>query len=122
MDTPFRMNIRHFGSGIVLDLNGDLTKTAEEEMLHSRSWDQEMGPEGKYLILNFTGMPYINSAGIAILIRLSRTGRKAGYKTFAFGLNAHYQKLFRVVGLTEYKMIYPDEYSVMQRIEALEQL
>lgn len=71
------------------------------------------------MVLNFTGVPYINSLGIALLIRLVRTTAKAGNQTFAYGITPHYQKLFLMVGLTEYMMVYPDEYSILQRIEAL---
>jgi len=59
----------------------------------------------------------LHSSGIALLIRIVRAGRKAGYRTFAYGLTPHYQKLFRMVGLTEYMMIYPDEYTILARIE-----
>lgn len=121
MDTHFQVRLRSFERGIILDMNGDMTKLAEEEMLGQRSWETGLGASGPYLILNFTNVPYINSAGIAVLIRIVRAGMKGGFRTFAYGISPHFQKLFRMVGLTEYLMIYPDEYAVLQRIESLEQ-
>jgi len=120
VETAFTFQSRDFGTGLALTLAGDLTKAAEQALLDGFDWERGLGGGRRYLVLNLTGVNYINSAGMAVLIRLSRTGRKAGYHTFACGVTTHYQKLFRMVGLTEYMMIYPDEYSVMQRIEALE--
>src|SRR5690606_24164175 len=98
---------------------GDLTKSSEDYMLGLLPWEQGLGETKHYLVINFTDVPYINSAGIAILIRIVRAGLKGEFETFAYGLNSHYQKLFRMIGLTEHMVIYPDEYSIMQRIEHL---
>src|SRR5690606_1290153 len=115
---PFHVNVRKFEHGIILDLQGDIAKDAEDMLMSLNQWEQ--GLDGKtFLVLNFLQVPYINSAGIAILIRLVRYGIKGKYQTFAFGLSAHYQKLFKMVGLTEYMMIYPDEYSVLERLSTL---
>ncbi len=120
MEQSLRVDIRALPGSLALDLQGDLTKQAEDAVLRLRPWDEGLEGQRKYLILNLTRVPYINSAGIAVLIRLARSGRKGGYQTFAFGVTAHYEKLFRMVGLTEYLMVYPDEYAVMERISALE--
>lgn len=120
MDTQFQVRQRTFEYGIILDMDGDMTKQAEEAMLGQRAWETGL-THGPYLILNFTRVPYMNSAGIAVLIRIVRAGMKGGFRTFAYGITPHFQKLFRMVGLTEYLMIYPDEYAILQRIESLEQ-
>lgn len=105
---------------MILDMRGDLTKQGEEQVLSLCSWESGL-PDGKrYVILNLTDVFYINSAGIAVMIRLTRTGLKSGFHIFAYGISAHYQKLFRMVGLSEHLLIYPDEYAILQRIESLE--
>jgi stage II sporulation protein AA (anti-sigma F factor antagonist) len=119
VEQTFRLTGRPFVGGLVLDLSGDITRAAEGQILQYRNWELGLEDGGSYLVLNFTDVSYINSAGIACLIRLTRTGMKAGYHTFAYGLTPHYKKLFRMVGLTEHMMIYPDEYAVMRRIEEL---
>jgi anti-anti-sigma factor len=116
----FSYQSRMFQSGIVLTMVGDLTKAAEPMLLEDFDWENGLGDRRRYLVLNLTGLHYINSGGMAVLIRLSRSGRKAGYRTFACGVTPHYQKLFRMVGLTEYMMIYPEEYAIFQRIDTLE--
>lgn len=119
MNSEFSAALRPFPYGYVLDISGDLTKSSEEVLLHLNPWEQGLGKGGRFLVINFRDVPYINSAGIALLIRIVRAGLKGGYETFAYGLSSHYQKLFRMIGLTEHMMIYPDEYAIMQRIDDL---
>jgi len=112
--SEFHIGERFFAEGLILDLKGDVTKQAEDALLQWRKWEQAL--DGKRnLVLNFSDVPYINSAGIATLIRLIDACLKAGIDSYAFGLTSHYQKLFRVVGMTEFLMIYPDEYSLLKR-------
>jgi stage II sporulation protein AA (anti-sigma F factor antagonist) len=103
-------------NAVMYDLYGDLSREAEETLLALRDWEVEPAAGEICRVFNFTHVPYINSIGIAVLIRIVRSVAKAGGQTFAFGVTAHYQKLFRMVGLTEYLMIYPNEYAVVQRI------
>ncbi|WP_135551735.1 STAS domain-containing protein [Paenibacillus cymbidii] len=119
METSFRIETRPFPEGVIADLSGDLTKQAEDTVYSLVRPDGGLGDGRRYLVLNFTHVPYINSSGIAVLIRIVRSGRKSGFLTFSYGVTPHYQKLFRMVGLTEYMMLYPDEFAVLARIEAL---
>ena len=105
------------GRAVVLRLSGDLTTTSGDTLLRLYDWEKGLGDGASYLVLNLREVPYINSSGIALLIRIARAGRKGGYRVFACGLSPHYEKLFGMVGLTEFLMIYPDEYSVLQRLE-----
>lgn len=118
LENEFSMAIREVGEGMFLDLKGDLTKQAEEMLLQFRDWTEGLEPGKRYLILNFTNVAYINSYGIAILIRLVRIGAKEGFQTMAYGLNSHYKKLLRMVGLTEYMSIHNDETEILQQILA----
>jgi len=120
MEQPFTMETREFPNGIVLKLSGELTKAAENGLLSGLENEVELGKSIRFMALDLTKVTYINSGGMAVLIRLARMGRKAGVHTFAWGVTAHYEKLFRMVGLTEYLMLYPNEFAVIQRIEALE--
>lgn len=119
MNNEFLVNVRELEHCTILDLQGDLTKTAEESLIGTREWQEGLEGSKRYLVINLSQVPYVNSAGIAVLIRLLRFGIKAGFHTFAYGVSSHYQKLFRMVGLTEYMALYPNEYSVLQRIEEI---
>ncbi len=121
MEQAFRADVRYLSSlSMALDMQGDLTKQAEQSLLLMRPWQEGLDEGRTYLILNLTQVPYINSAGIAVLIRLSRAGAKGGFLTFGYGITPHYEKLFRMVGLTEYLTIYPDEHAIIERIAALD--
>jgi anti-anti-sigma regulatory factor len=58
---------------------------------------------------NFSGTDYLNSAGIGLIISLVEDATAAGRKVFAYGLNSHNRKLFRMVGLTERLTLVADE-------------
>ncbi|AZN38465.1 STAS domain-containing protein [Paenibacillus albus] len=120
-DQPFSIALHKFTGGLALKLEGDLSKSAESKLLSGFEGEMELGKSIRFLTLDLTKVDYINSGGMAVLIRLARMGSKAGVHTFAWGITPHYEKLFRMVGLTEYLMIYPNEFAVMQRIEALGQ-
>ncbi len=105
---------------MVLKLAGDLTKAAEADLLEGPGGAGSLGEDVRFLALDLSRVPYINSGGMAVLIRLARNGKKAGVHTFAWGVTPHYEKLFRMVGLTEFVMLYPDEFAVFERIESLE--
>lgn len=106
---------RRFGTGLILDLAGNLTRQSEEALLGRRRWDEGLA-EGRNLVLNFGGVRIVNSAGIALLIRLAHAGQKAGFRIYGIGVSGHYQKMFRLIGLTEFILLYPDEYSLMLRL------
>lgn len=120
MGATFRTSKRVLDNVIIYDVHGDLTKHAEETMLQLQQWERGLEDGRTILILNLTHVPYINSIGISILIRIVRTLIKAGCQTFVYGVSPHYQKLFGMVGLTEYMMIYPNEFAILQRIESLQ--
>jgi anti-anti-sigma factor len=115
-ETRFRVETKLFAQGKIITMYGELTKQAEELMLNY-PWDLELQNDHSNLVFDFTYVTYINSAGISILIRIVKPAIKSEYQLFAYGINSLQQKLFRAVGLTDYLMIYPDEYSILQRIE-----
>lgn len=120
MESTLELKVLPFDTGLSITLRGDLDQHAEQEIRSVMNWEEGLGDGQRYLILNMHELNFINSAGMALLIRIARGGRKNGYHTFVCGASAHYQKLFRMVGLTEYVMLYPDEYAALQRIESLE--
>ncbi|MBB3114211.1 stage II sporulation protein AA (anti-sigma F factor antagonist) [Paenibacillus phyllosphaerae] len=118
MEQPLVIDKREFPGGYVVQLKGELTRASEQDLLGRFTVENE---QIRFLALDLTEVAYINSGGMAVLIRLARTAKKSGTHTFVWGITAHYEKLFRMVGLTEWVMLYPNEFAVMQRIEALGQ-
>ena len=102
----------------ILRLSGEITKNTGEELLLLRNWESGL-PEGiTSLMIDFSKVSYINSAGIAALIRLFRLGGGGLYRSGCFGLHYHYEKLFMMVGLNKYLTIFPSEWSAMEKIQS----
>ncbi|UOF92572.1 STAS domain-containing protein [Fodinisporobacter ferrooxydans] len=72
--------------------------------------------ESKDILFDFTNTRYINSAGIALLIRYVREARQKEYFCYAVGVSSHYQKIFRIVGLSSYIENFPDAFSFFERM------
>jgi anti-anti-sigma factor len=101
---------------LLLHLTGEITKPTGDHLLRWRPWEEGLGNQAHVLLINFTGITYINSAGMAALIRLARLGARGNYRTGCYGLHYHYEKLFTMVGLTRYMEVYPSEWAAIERI------
>ncbi|MCU0493990.1 MAG: STAS domain-containing protein [Chloroflexaceae bacterium] len=96
----------------ILDLVGDVTTFAEEKI--NGAYREVTGQGAKNILLNFRQNDYINSAGIAILIGIVTEVNQNNQKLAVSGLSSHFQKIFRMVGLTQYASIYQDEDEAVQ--------
>jgi len=91
----------------ILRFEGDIASTSKEVVLgayHSLSTS-----DVKLVLLDFTKVEYINSSGIAIVIQLLIEAAGAGQKVAAFGLSAHFTKVFTMVGITKYADLHATE-------------
>ncbi len=105
MSDEIQVSIRESGEVTIIDLLGDVTTFAEEAINQAF---QSVSSEGaNTIIFNFRENDYINSAGIAILIGVVTEARKREQKLLMTGLSAHFQKIFRMVGLTQYADLHP---------------
>jgi anti-anti-sigma factor len=84
---------------------GYVTTFAEEAI--NQAFQSASADGATNIIFNFRENDYINSAGIAILIGVVTEARKHEQKLLMTGLSAHFQKIFRMVGLTQYADLYP---------------
>ncbi|MFC1855097.1 STAS domain-containing protein [Thermodesulfobacteriota bacterium] len=91
----------------IFDLSGDFTLFADDAVnLHIKPIINDGAIK---LILNFTDTGYINSSGIAIIIGLVTLLSNKGGRFRSFGLSPHFQKVFTMVGLTQYMDLYENE-------------
>ena len=61
------------------------------------------------VVLNFTGLEYMNSGGIGLLVTLLVRANRAKQQLLAFGLTDHYRQIFELTRLDEAIGIYDDE-------------
>jgi len=63
----------------------------------------------KRLLLDFKGVEYLNSSGIALVIQVLMEANKSGQTVAICGLTPHFTKVFTMVGITKYATLYSDE-------------
>ena len=84
MNTEFGIEVQQMQGAALVRLQGDITALAEER------FDQTVQPwlqEGcTRMVLDFSGVEYINSAGIAVLIALISAMKERQGQLGAFGL------------------------------------
>jgi anti-anti-sigma factor len=57
------------------------------------------------VVLDFSGVGYINSTGIALIVRLLAEARRDHREVVAIGLSDHYREIFRITRLSDYLTI-----------------
>lgn len=90
---------------LFLRLSGDITSEGEEEFKKILPLNDQYAP----VVLDFAGVDYINSAGLALLIGLVRRCRESGRPVGAVNLSGHYRKIFHMVGLNDYITVFDSE-------------
>lgn len=96
----FETIIRHQPGTTTIDLSGQLTALAKADLDAAYTAAESQNPE--IIWLNFRGVTYINSNGIALIIGLLLRARQASCNLMACGLPPFYVELFEIAGLTEY--------------------
>jgi len=91
----------------VLRFEGDISSASKEAVVGS--YQGLSKTTVKIILLDFTKVEYINSSGIALVIQLMMEAANSGQKVHAFGLSAHFQKVFTMVGITKYASLFPDQ-------------
>ena len=116
------MTARHFPvreprSGFaVVDLYGDLCSDAREALQAAYAEAAATGPHT--VVLGMTGVGYVNSTGIALLVDLLARARREGRAVAAFGLTEHYREVFAITRLSEFISVHDDEPSALRHLRA----
>lgn len=116
-DTKSRIDQTTSSSGqpvTVLRFEGDISSSSKEAVLGSYQSLNKVTV--KFILLDFTKVEYINSSGIALVIQLLMEASNSGQKVLAFGLSAHFQKVFTMVGITKYAGLFPDQAAALATI------
>jgi anti-sigma B factor antagonist len=91
----------------VLRFEGDIASTSKDAVLGA--YQSLPRQSTKIILLDFSKVDYINSSGIALVIQLLIEASNAGQKVYAFGLSAHFTKVFTMVGITKYAGLFPGQ-------------
>jgi len=101
---------------VVLDLSGDLRGDAREEL--EAAYADAAAREPQTVVLNLSGVDYIDSTGIALLVGLLARSRREGRALSAYGLSDHYREIFAITRLSEYIHVHDDEPSAVGDVPA----
>ena len=102
------MNVRKVSDRVcTVDILGEVTAFAENVVMDAYTEATTSG--ARSIILNFTGLDYMNSSGIGLLVTLLIRANRQGQRLLAVGLSDHYQHIFELTRLNEAIRIYPTE-------------
>lgn len=104
MDSEVKVLMDRKDDVTILNMEGDITSFAEEEILSH--FNEGLDGGAQKFLLDFSSVEYINSSGIAIIIQLLSSARKKDAKVLCCGLSPHFQKVFEMVGLKKYTEMY----------------
>jgi anti-sigma B factor antagonist len=100
-------NVRRVNGVSVIDISGEVNAQAEDALAAAYAEASQNGV--KAVVLNFSGMEYMNSSGIGLLVTLLIRAQRAKQRLLACGLNEHYQQIFTLTRLNEAISIYGSE-------------
>ena len=95
----------------VLRFEGDISSASKDAVIGS--YQTLSKATVKTVLLDFTKVEYINSSGIALVIQLLIEASNSGQKVYAYGLSAHFVKVFTMVGITKYAGLFPSQAEAM---------
>lgn len=108
------MNVRQTGDQTsIIDIQGEVTAAAENALMDAYTQASTSG--ARVIILNFSGLEYMNSSGIGLLVTLLIRMKRQGQRLLAIGLNEHYQHIFELTRLNEAIQTYPSEQEALAR-------
>ena len=83
---------------IVILVRGDVTAASEGPLMAAYG---QAGEKTRTIVLDFSGLDYMNSGGIGLLVTLLVRANRQKQKLLACGLNDHYKQIFELTRLDE---------------------
>ena len=112
------MNVRTAGGTVsVIDIQGEVSAFAEKVL--NEAFSQASGAGVRAVLLNFSGLEYMNSSGIGLLVTTLIRANRQGQKLMACGLSEHYRHIFELTRLNEAIGIYDGEAAALAAARAL---
>lgn len=111
MATPLEAKVRQQPNIAVIDLAGDIDGMGEDAL--QKAYTEAVSKKPNAVLLNFSGVGYINSKGIALIVMLLAQARKSSTHLLTTGLSPHYVEIFNITRLSDFMKIYPDEQSAL---------
>lgn len=99
-ETRVAMTVRTpTGAVGIIDIEGDVTAFCENVLMDA--YNEATVGDPRAVVLNFSGLEYMNSGGIGLLVTLLIRSQRQGKRLLAFGLNDHYRQIFELTRLNK---------------------
>jgi len=99
--------VRYRDGTAVVDLPAQIDSTAEHALNGAYAAAADHG--SKTVLLNFSGVEFLSSTGIALIVGILARARRDGRKITAAGLTDHYKEIFEITRLADFMTIFADE-------------
>jgi len=104
--------VRYRENAAVIDLPAQIDHSAELSLNQAYAVAAEHG--ATTLVLNFGGVEFLSSTGIALIVGILARSRKEGRTIRATGLSDHYREIFEITRLADFMAIYADENAALE--------
>ena len=91
----------------IIDVQGDLTAAADQALMDA--YNEASDNDARKIVLNFSGLEYMNSSGIGLLVTLLIRINRQKQRLLTYGLSDHYQHIFELTRLNEAIGMYDTE-------------
>src|SRR2546429_9651626 len=91
----------------IIDIQGEVSAFAEKVLMEA--YAEASTPTTRTIILNFSGLEYMNSSGIGLIVTLLIRVNRQKQRLLAFGLSEHYHHIFELTRLNDAIKIYDSE-------------
>lgn len=110
------MNVRKANASTsIIDIHGEINAFAENTLMDAYTQASSSGAQN--ILLNFSGLEYMNSSGIGLLVTLLIRANRQKQQLAACGLSEHYQQIFQLTRLNEAITIFPDEVEALRGLQ-----
>jgi anti-sigma B factor antagonist len=93
------------GDVVVVEINGELTGAEKDALVETI---ESLLSEGRLkIVLDFTNLTFINSAGIGALVVAAVAAARAGGEIVVTGLSKNHENIFHISRLDEAMPVYP---------------
>lgn len=104
------------GSVAILRIAGDVTSGSEGDLM--AGFNRAIDDGATAVVLDFSGMEYMNSGGIGLLVTLLVRAQRSSTRLLATGLTDHYREILALTRLEEAIEIHDDEASAIAAAQA----
>jgi anti-sigma B factor antagonist len=109
------MTVRRVSASVsIIDIQGDVNAFSEAPLL--AAYMQASTPTTRTILMNFSGIDYLNSSGIGLLVTLLIRIKQQKQRMIAYGLSTHYRHIFELTRLSEAITIFPSEMEALAAV------